>query len=202
MNPSKQSKIFDKHARMYEKRRNKTTFDTKLRKKLLANASGDILELSVGTGTNFPLYQNATSLTAVDFSQEMIRYAKAAVHEVPYKCTIIKEDVEKLIFEANQFDTVVSTLSMCSYPHPDYVLDQMARWCKPGGQILLFEHGISSNKIAARLQKKLDPFLSEKIGCHVDRDILQLISNSSLHINRVENHLMGTFHLIWASTNQ
>ena len=201
MNPSKQSKIFDKHARMYEKRRNKTTIDTKLRKKLLTDASGDILELSAGTGTNFPLYQNAKSLTAVDFSQEMIRYAKAAANEVPYKCTIIEEDVEKLTFEADQFDTVVSTLSMCSYPHPEFVLDQMATWCKPGGQILLFEHGISSNKIAARLQEKLDPFLSEKIGCHVDRDILQLVTNSSVRINRVENHLLGTFHLIWASTD-
>ncbi len=199
MNPSKQSKIFDKHARMYEKRRNKTTIDTKLRKKLLADACGDILELSAGTGTNFPLYQKATSVTAVDFSQEMIRYAKAAAEEVSYKCTIIQEDVEKLAFETNQFDTVVSTLSMCSYPHPEFVLEQMARWCKPGGQILLFEHGISSNKVAARLQKKLDPILSEKIGCHVDRDIIQLVTNSSLHINRIEHHLLGTFHLIWAS---
>ena len=154
MNPSKQSKIFDKHARMYEKRRNKTTIDTKFRKKLLADACGDILELSAGTGTNFPLYQKATSVTAVDFSQEMVRYAKAAAEEVSYECTIIEEDVEKLVFESNQFDTVVSTLSMCSYPHPEFVLEQMARWCKPGGQILLFEHGISSNKVDGTIAEK------------------------------------------------
>ncbi|TKD72104.1 class I SAM-dependent methyltransferase [Pseudalkalibacillus hwajinpoensis] len=198
MNPTKQAKIFDKHAKLYEKRRNKITIDTKLRKKLLANASGNILEVSAGTGTNFPLYRNVTSLTAVDFSPEMVRYAKGAAQEVSYDCTVIQEDVEELMFQENQFDTIVSTLSMCSYPNPDFVLGQMSRWCKPGGQILLFEHGISSNKVAARLQEKLDPLLSERIGCHLDRDIIKLVNNK-LKVTKVESHLMGTFHLIWAT---
>ncbi|MDP4550564.1 class I SAM-dependent methyltransferase [Alkalihalobacillus macyae] len=198
MNPSKQAEIFDKHARLYEKRRNKSTIDTKFRKKLLASASGNILEVSAGTGTNFSLYRNVTSLTAVDFSTEMVRYAKEAAKEVSYDCTVIQEDVEKLVFRENQFDTIVSTLSMCSYPHPDFVLEQMGQWCKPGGQILLFEHGISSNKVAARLQEKLDPLFSEKIGCHLDRDIIGKV-NERFEVTRVDSHLMGIFHLIWAT---
>ncbi|MDO6654286.1 class I SAM-dependent methyltransferase [Anaerobacillus sp. 1_MG-2023] len=184
---------------MYEKRRKKTTIDTKFRKKLLAKASGDVLELSVGTGTNFPLYPNIHSLTAVDFSEEMVRYAREAAKETRYPCMIIEEDVEVVGFKENSFDTVVSTLSMCSYPHPNVVLEQMAKWCKPGGQVLLFEHGISSNRIVSHLQKKLDPVLSEKIGCHVDRNIVQLLENSSLRVTAVESHFLGIFHLVFAT---
>lgn len=202
MNPTKQAKIFDTHAKMYEKRRKKTTIDTKWRHKLLAKADGDILELSAGTGTNFPIYQNISSLTAVDFSMEMVRYAREAAKETTYPCTVLHNDVEKLEFEENTFDTVVSTLSMCSYPHPAYVLEQMAKWCKPGGQVLLFEHGVSTNPLVGKLQKKVDPFLSERIGCHVDRDMLDYVKHSSLHVSRIESHLFGMFHLIFATKRE
>ena len=202
MNPTKQAKIFDTHAKMYEKRRKKTTIDTKWRHKLLANAGGDILELSAGTGTNFPIYQNISSLTAVDFSLEMVRYAREAAKETTYPCTVLHKDVEKLEFEKDTFDTVVSTLSMCSYPNPAFVLEKMAEWCKPGGQILLFEHGVSTNPAVGKLQKKLDPFLSERIGCHVDRDMLDYVKHSCLHVNKIESHLLGMFHLVFATKHK
>ncbi|MCA0172528.1 class I SAM-dependent methyltransferase [Bacillus sp. RAR_GA_16] len=199
MNPIKQSKIFDTHAKIYEKRRKKTTIDTKWRHKLLAAASGDVLELSAGTGTNFSIYQNVTTLIAVDFSLEMVRYAREAAKETTFPCDVLLEDVEKIDFEENKFDTVVSTLSMCSYPHPEFVLEQMAKWCKPGGQVLLFEHGVSTKPIIANLQKKLDPLLSERIGCHVDRDMLGIVQHSSLHVTKIESHFFGMFHLISAT---
>ncbi|WP_166001136.1 class I SAM-dependent methyltransferase [Bacillus sp. Cs-700] len=202
MNPTKQAKIFDTHAKMYEKRRQKTTIDTKWRRELLAKADGDILELSVGTGTNFPIYQNISSLIAVDFSIEMVRYAREAAKETTYPCTVLHKNVEQLEFEENTFDTVVSTLSMCSYPHPAFVLEKMAKWCKPGGQVLLFEHGVSTNPLVGKLQTQLDPFLSERIGCHVDRDMLEYIKQSSLHVNRIESHLFGMFHLIFATKRE
>ncbi|WP_273849909.1 class I SAM-dependent methyltransferase [Guptibacillus spartinae] len=199
MNQMKQSKIFDTHAKIFEKRRNKKTVDTKWRHKLLATASGDILELSAGTGTNFPIYQNVTSLTAVDFSLEMVRYAREAAKEMTFPCEVLLENVEKLDFEENRFHTVVSTLSMCSYPQPGFVLEQMVKWCKPGGQVLLFEHGVSSKPIIANLQKKLDPFLSERIGCHIDRDMLEILQHSSLHVTKIESHFFGMFHLVFAT---
>ncbi|MFP3360277.1 class I SAM-dependent methyltransferase, partial [Planococcus sp. SIMBA_143] len=78
-------------------------------------------------------------------------------------------------------------------------LEKMAKWCKPGGQVLLFEHGVSTNPLVGKLQTKLDPFLSERIGCHVDRDMLEYVKQSSLHVNRIESHLFGMSHLIFAT---
>lgn len=198
MEPSKQSEVFDKHAKFYRDRRKKRTIDTKYRERLLELAHGDILELSVGTGTNFPIYKNATSITAVDFSREMVHYAREAADEVEIDCKVIHEDVEKAAFD-RQFDTVVSTLSLCSYPQPEYVLEQMSKWCKPGGQVLLLEHGISSNRMTAKVQTIVDPHIEPFLACHIDRDILDLVQNSSLEIKKVESHLMGVFHLIWAT---
>ena len=127
----------------------------------------------------------------------MVRYAREAAKETTYPCDVLLEDVEELNFEENKFNTVVSTLSMCSYPHPEFVLDQMAKRCRPGGQVLLLEHGVSTKPIIANLQKKLDPFLSERIGCHVDRDKLEIVKHSSLHITKIESHFFGVFHLVF-----
>ena len=45
-----------------------------LRRELLAHASGDVLEVAVGTGLNFPYYRapHVASLTALDISQGML----------------------------------------------------------------------------------------------------------------------------------
>ncbi|WP_226658764.1 class I SAM-dependent methyltransferase [Pseudalkalibacillus hwajinpoensis] len=125
-------------------------------------------------------------------------YAREAAKETTYPCAVLLKDVEKLDFEGNKLDTVVPMLSMCSYSHPDFVLEQMAKWCKPGGQVLLLEHGVSTKPIIAKIQKKLDPLLSERIGCHVDRDMLEMVKHSSIHITKIESHFFGMFHLVFA----
>ena len=50
-----------------------------LRKQLLAQADGRVLELAVGTGLNLPFYDEATvqSLSAVDISSGMLRQVSA-----------------------------------------------------------------------------------------------------------------------------
>ena len=63
-------------------------------------------------------------------------YAREAAKETTYPCEVLLEDVKKLDFEGNKLDTVVPMLSMCSYPHPEFVLEQMAKWFKPGWQVL------------------------------------------------------------------
>ncbi|WP_161797348.1 hypothetical protein [Guptibacillus hwajinpoensis] len=48
------------------------------------------------------------------------------------------------------------------------------------------------------MQEKLDPLFSQKIGCHLDRDIIGKV-NERFEVTRVDSHLMGIFHLIWAT---
>jgi ubiquinone/menaquinone biosynthesis C-methylase UbiE len=188
--------IFDKQATQYEKRREGQS-QKQWRQKLLRDAEGEVLELAVGAGANFPFYSPGVKVTAVDFSTEMLKKARQAAKIYSLETEFILSDIQELEFAEHSFDTIVSTLSFCCYENPLEVLDKLNRWCRPEGKILLLEHGISSNKTISTVQKVLDPLLFRIIGCHHSRDILDLLRKSGLSINKVESYRFDTVKLIW-----
>ncbi|MGP4077441.1 class I SAM-dependent methyltransferase [Halobacillus sp. K22] len=198
MDMNRQIKLFEKQAGKYARRARKQTADHKWRRKLLHSARGNILEISVGAGTNFQYYPEDSAITAVDFSPTMIEQAKGVAAEQNLTVNFLVENVEELNLPAHSFDTVVSTLSMCSYPNPEKVLQKLGALCKKDGQILLFEHGVSTNRLVSRLQNLVDPLVKKRIGCHVNRDMLKLLEDSTLQIERVESSLLNSIHLVWA----
>lgn len=135
-------RIFDKQAAQYDKRREDPK-QRKWREKLIGSAAGEVLEIAVGAGANFPYYPSGVSITATDFSEGMLDKARKAAANYPLDIRFICSDTEELSFPEQSFDTVISTLSMCSYQNPMLVLRNMRRWCKPDGKLLLMEHGIS-----------------------------------------------------------
>lgn len=197
MEKQKQIRLFNRQARQYEKRKEAGAIK-QWRQRLLSEARGDILELSVGAGANFPYYSSNMKITAVDFSVEMLNRAKQTAHTYSLDVEFILSDIEELEFAEHSFDTIVSTLSFCSYENPLMVLEKLSRWCKPEGNILFIEHGISSNLVVSTLQKVCDPLLYRVIGCHHNRNMLDMLSRTSLTINRVESHWLNTVHLVWA----
>src|SRR5512134_946835 len=70
---------YDEIADQYEKR---IWFDqhilgvSRLRKKLLSKASGNILEVACGTGQNLPLFAPNSKIIAVDLSPKMLDVAR------------------------------------------------------------------------------------------------------------------------------
>lgn len=198
MEKSKLVRKFDRQARMYEKQRKRKNLGD-LRGQLLQQAEGKVLELAVGAGANFAYYSSDVQVTAVDFSPQMLEKAKDAAEEQGIHTEFMLSDIETLDFPENTFDTIVSTLSFCSYEHPVQMFNHLSRWCKPQGRILLMEHGISVNPVFAFVQKVIDPVHYKLIGCHQKRDMLRLIQDSDLQIRKVEGHWQGIFHLIWAS---
>ena len=201
MKKDKQIRLFDRQAVQYEKKR-EAAVQQQWRQKLLSHAEGEVLELSVGAGANFPYYRSDIKLTAVDFSIEMLNKAKQAANRYSLKPEFMLHDIEELEFADHSFDTIVSTLSLCSYENPLRVLRKMSRWCRPGGNILLMEHGISSNVLISTLQKASDPLLFRFVGCHHTRDILDLISESGISIERKEGYWLNMIHLIWAKPTE
>ncbi len=191
---------FDKQARWYDKRRKKQA-QGEWRRKLIRAAKGKVLEVAVGAGANFPFYGQEVEITAVDFSPEMLRKAKEAAAEYRLKANFILADVESLTFPPESFDTVVSTLSLCGYEDPVRVLSLFNRWCKRDGRILLMEHGISFVFPLAWLQKALDPLAYRWVGCHQNRDIMDIIRASGILVERAEHYWAGTVHLVWAKPN-
>lgn len=194
----KQIRIFDKQAEAYAKRRYKS--DMALwRRQLIADAYGDVLELAVGAGANFSFYRKDVRLTAVDFSSQMMEKAKEAAAEEGIQTKWLLSDVEAIDFPEHSFDTVVSTMSFCSYRDPAAMLAKVNRWCRPGGSILLMEHGRSTSNWIAALQKWIDPLSCKFAGCYQSRDLRSLLAASDLSIRRLESRFMNIVLLVWAS---
>ncbi|WP_349409607.1 class I SAM-dependent methyltransferase [Pseudalkalibacillus sp. SCS-8] len=190
-------RMFDKQAKKYERMQRKDP-TRRFRRKIIPYASGSILEVAIGTGLNLPHYQNVTELVGIDFSPEMLKGARKMADYSPFPVNLKQADVETIEFEAGSFDTVVSTLSFCSYNNPVDLLNRFQKWCKPNGQILLMEHGVSSVKTIAWLQKQVDPLAFRLIGCHQDRDIQGYLAESNLKCEKVERALAGALYYIWA----
>ncbi|GGA81545.1 class I SAM-dependent methyltransferase [Ornithinibacillus halotolerans] len=199
MKQGKLIKKYDSQVQMYEKNLNNQTL-AKWRKKILASASGRVLEVGVGAGANFLYYNKAkvTEVIGVDFSSEMIKSAKKTALQTGIPANFIQQDVDKLDMDRESFDCIVSTLTLCSYPNPLQTLNNFNKWCKKDGYVLLLEHGLSTNPLLSVPQKLIDPLYRKVSGCHCNRDIMKLIEQSKLEIENVEHYWSGIFRLIWA----
>jgi ubiquinone/menaquinone biosynthesis C-methylase UbiE len=136
----------------------------RLRRRLLSQARGEVLEVAAGTGKNFAHYPPGCRISAVDLSPAMLDVARAAQLGLNVDFSTMSADA--LAFPSARFDTVVSTLSTCTFPDPLAALREMARVCKPDGHILLLEHGRSSREWLGRLQDRRAERHAERAGCY------------------------------------
>jgi ubiquinone/menaquinone biosynthesis C-methylase UbiE len=148
------------------------------RKKLwqkVDSKSHHILEIGVGTGKNFAYYPVNSRMTAIDFSPNMLQQAINKKHRncVPVELNIM--DVQSLCFADNSFDTVIASFVFCSVPLPLKGLKELYRVCKPGGQVLLLEHVISSKPFMAWLMNRINPLVVWIIGANINRNTVKNI---------------------------
>lgn len=194
---------YDKLARWYDffEFIGEYLFARKLRKKLMAKASGKVLELAVGTGKNIPYYPENLEITAIDLSEEMIKKAqkRAKRHGRTIKFQLM--DSENLKFTDNTFDTVVDSGALCTYPNPMKALKEMARVCKPKGNIILLEHGKSSKKWLAKWQDKKAENHAKRLCCYWNRDPANLVNKAGLKIIKSERTFFGILYSIVAEPN-
>ena len=146
----------------------------RLRKKLWAMAEGEhILEVGVGTGKNFSYYPDQARITAIDFSPKMLEQAKRKQQRKQLGVHLDIMDVQSLCYADNSFDTVVASFVFCSVPQPRKGLKELYRVLKPGGQLLLLEHVLSSNKFMAMLMNLLNPLVLRLVGANINRQTVK-----------------------------
>jgi ubiquinone/menaquinone biosynthesis C-methylase UbiE len=198
MEKTKLIQKFNKQASKYAKKRKKQEQNI-WRKKMFQSVKGKTLEVAVGAGMNFAFFPKSIEYVGVDFSPKMIEQAKEAAIEHGINAEFVLSDVESLNFPENSFDTIVSSGSLCSYEDPIHVLNLFSQWCKEDGQVLLMEHGLFSVPALAWIQMKLDDFAVKAIGCHQNRDIIDIVKQSNLIIHKHERAFLGYLYFIWAS---
>jgi SAM-dependent methyltransferase len=147
------------------------------RRTALASARGDILEIGFGTGLNLAHYPaNVRRVTTVDPNAGMHRMARKRVRQARMEVDQRVCGGERLPFEDSRFDCAVSTFTLCSIENVSRALSEVYRVLKPGGRLLLLEHGLSQEPAVRKWQRRLN-WLQMRLGdgCHLDRNMRDLV---------------------------
>jgi ubiquinone/menaquinone biosynthesis C-methylase UbiE len=108
-------------------------------------------------------------------------------------------DAGRLSFPDASFDTVCSALSTCTFPDPLAALGEMRRVCRPGGKILLFEHGLSRQSWLAWGHERLAGWHYRMAACRWNQEPAAMAYHAGMRVLRDERHLLGIFHAITAA---
>ena len=157
------------------------------RKMLLAKAKGNILEIGVGTGKNFPHYPSGTCIIGIDIANRMLVIARKKAAELGLSSDLGEGDVQSLSFPDNSFDTVVATFVFCSVPDPVQGLRELRRVVKPSGQILLLEHVRIDKPIIGWIMDRLNPLIVRIMGANINRRTLENVKKAGLYIESVKH---------------
>lgn len=157
-----------------------------------------ILEIGVGTGKNFDYYPAGARITAIDFSPEMLKQAALKRDRKQVAVELDMMDVQALYFADNSFDTVIASFVFCSVPLPLKGLKELYRVCKPGGQVLLLEHVLSSKPVPAWLMNRLNPLVLRLFGANINRNTVKNVQSCAFEWVRVDERSSDMIKLIEA----
>jgi ubiquinone/menaquinone biosynthesis C-methylase UbiE len=169
---------------------------SQLRRQLLRRASGQVLEVAIGTGKNLRYYPKTCRLTGVDVSPAMLAIAQKRAARLGLDATLIESDAERLDFPDHSFDTVVDALALCTFPNPVAVLREMARVCRPDGRMLLLEHGRSDREWLRGWQDRHAARHAQRLCCHWNREPLDLVRRAGLTQIAARRTFFGILHVL------
>ncbi len=163
------------------------------RQKTVPLAQGVVVELGMGTGLNIPYYdpEKVTRLIGVDPGASLMERARKRAANRAFDVDLYIESAQAMPLENASADTVVVTYSFCTIPDPAAALREVRRVLKPSGRLLFSEHGISDRAGTAKWQKRLDPLWTRIAGgCHLDRNIEQLLRDEGFELFELEKRRM------------
>ena len=158
------------------------------RARLVPRASGDVLEIGVGSGLNIPIYgPEVQRLYALDPSPELLGMADRRARRASFPVDLLRDSAETIPLPDRSVDTAVSTWTLCSIPDAVGALVELRRVLRPVGQLIFIEHGRSSDPGVARWQDRLTPlWRAVSGGCHLNRRIDRLLARGGFEVCEIE----------------
>lgn len=148
------------------------------RQRAAGQASGRVLELGIGSGCNLPFYgPEVRSLIGIDPSRALLDIAQGSLATARFPVELLQADAADLPLEAHSIDTVLTTWTLCSVGDPLRVLGEARRVLKPGGRLILVEHGRAPDPDVRLWQDRITPAWRRIAGgCHLNREIDALVA--------------------------
>lgn len=150
------------------------------RQDLLSRARGRVLEVGAGTGASLRFYPEDTRVLAIDTSAAMLRRAARKARQLGLKFVPFLMDAEHLAFPDQSFDTVVSSLVLCSVQDPALALAELRRVLRPGGRALFIEH-VRPSGILAPVFDAMN-LVWKPVVCDLTRRTESLVSETGFRI--------------------
>jgi ubiquinone/menaquinone biosynthesis C-methylase UbiE len=145
-----QHEIWNSIAKVWKEYRTEPNSEVK---SFLTDKSGFILDLGCGSGRNFKCISSKSLLYAVDFSEEMVSYAKEQAQKLKLNADVSLSIASSLPFKDNMFDCAIFVATLhCIESASDRLkaVKELFRVLKPGSQALVTvwskNHARISNK--------------------------------------------------------
>lgn len=163
---------------------------TELRRRLLTDLAGTVVEVGAGDGANFPYYPDEVDrVVAVEPEPYLRQRAFAAGAQAGERFEVVDGDAARLPLADGEADAVVFCLVLCSVPDADAALAEARRVLRPGGELVLLEHVLDHEPgVVRRLQRGLDATVWPRLfgGCHLSRDTVAAVEGAGFEVHELD----------------
>ena len=162
------------------------------RKMTAGVASGQVLEIGAGTGANFTFYRPDTKLTILENNEFMFPKIFNAASNCGIDTTLVKGSSFYIPFADNSFDSIVTTLVLCTVDDLEATLSEITRVLKSGGMFYFYEHVKSPEGFRGSFEDYINPiwkYLTN--GCNLNRDLEKAISSCGFEKIYLQNHQLS-----------
>lgn len=171
------------------------------RARVCSRASGETLEIAIGTGLNLALYPPEVRLTGIDQSPAMLAIAERRAEELGRAVELRLGDAQALDFPDHHFDTVVATLFLSTVPDDRQAAAEVWRVLKPGGQLLLLDHVRSPVQPVRWGERLLGWPMARCAGVDLSRDPLDYLGTLGFAVERCDRSRWGIIEELIARKN-
>ena len=134
-------------------------------------------------------FDAVTELVLAEPDPHMARRLRERVEREPPRMPVevIDGPAEDLPFDDSSFETIVSTLVLCTVDDPSKAIAEARRILQPGGALIFVEHGRAPEVGIRRWQDRLTPLWRRLAGgCHLNRPIERLIAQAGFTMADLE----------------
>jgi ubiquinone/menaquinone biosynthesis C-methylase UbiE len=144
-----------------------------LRRELLADLTGEVVEVGAGNGLNFIHYPpGVTRVVAVEPEPRLRSLAVDEVGRSNISITVISGRAEQLPLPDRSMDGAVLCLVLCAIARRRAALNELLRVLRPGGRLCFLEHTLAGSPGLRCVQTLADVTLWPLLagGCHTATD--------------------------------